>query len=290
MRLALTSKAVVIAGGPGVGKTTIVDTILQILAAKGVELALCAPTGRAARRMSEATGLEARTIHRLLEVDPRTGGFRRDADHPIDCGLLVVDEASMVDVRLMRAPARGGARRGGRAHRGRRRSAPLGGAGPSAGRHHRLRRRPRGAPHRGFRQAARSRIVTSAHRINRNVIPDLARPDGDSDFYFVPAEEPETAAARIVELVTTRIPKRFGFDAVRDIQVLCPMNRGGAGARSLNIELQAALNPAGERKVERFGWTFALGDRRCRSRTTTTRRSTTATSVRSPTSIPTPGS
>ena len=112
-----------------------------------------------------------------------------------------------------------------------------------------------------FRQAARSRIVTTAHGINRGAIPDLSRPEGDSDFYFVPAEDPETAAARIVELVKTRIPKRFGFDAMQDIQVLCPMNRGGAGARSLNIELQAALNPAGERKVERFGWTFAPGDK-----------------------------
>ena len=112
-----------------------------------------------------------------------------------------------------------------------------------------------------FRQAAQSRIVTTAHGINRSAIPDLSRPEGDSDFYFVPAEDPETAAARIVELVKTRIPKRFGFDAMQDIQVLCPMNRGGAGARSLNIELQAALNPAGDRKVERFGWTFAPGDK-----------------------------
>ena len=95
-----------------------------------------------------------------------------------------------------------------------------------------------------FRQAARSRIVTTAHGINRGAIPDLSRPEGDSDFYFVPAEDPETTAARIVELVKSRIPQRFGFDPVRDIQVLCPMNRGGAGARSLNIELQAALNPA----------------------------------------------
>ena len=112
-----------------------------------------------------------------------------------------------------------------------------------------------------FRQAARSRIVTTAHGINRSAIPDLSRPEGDSDFYFVPAEDPETAAARIVELVKTRIRQRFGFDAMQDIQVLCPMNRGGAGARSINIELQAALNPAGERKVERFGWTFAPGDK-----------------------------
>ena len=112
-----------------------------------------------------------------------------------------------------------------------------------------------------FRQAARSRIVTTAHGINRGAIPDLSRPEGESDFYFVAAEDPETAVSRIVELVKTRIPRRFGLDPVRDIQVLCPMNRGGAGARSLNIELQAALNPAGERKVERFGWTFAPGDK-----------------------------
>src|SRR6202021_3005574 len=102
-----------------------------------------------------------------------------------------------------------------------------------------------------------SRIITNAHRINRGAIPDLSRPEGDSDFYFVPADDPETALARIIDLVKKRIPQRFGFDPIRDIQVLCPMNRGGVGARSLNIELQAALNPAGDRKVERFGWTFA---------------------------------
>ena len=112
-----------------------------------------------------------------------------------------------------------------------------------------------------FRQAARSRIVTSAHGINRGAIPNLSKPEGDSDFYFVQADDPETAVPTIIELVKTRIPKRFGLDPVRDIQVLCPMNRGGAGARSLNIELQATLNPAGERKVERFGWTFAPGEK-----------------------------
>ena len=112
-----------------------------------------------------------------------------------------------------------------------------------------------------FRQAARRRIVTTAHGINRGAIPDLSRPEGESDFYFVAAEDPETAVSRIVELVKTRIPRRFGLDPVRDIQVLCPMNRGGAGARSLNVELQAALNPVGERKVERFGWIFASGNK-----------------------------
>jgi hypothetical protein len=112
-----------------------------------------------------------------------------------------------------------------------------------------------------FRQAAQSRIITSAHRINQGSIPDFNPPEAESDFYFVQVEDPETAVVRIIELVKTRIPKRFGLDPIRDIQVLCPMNRGGAGARSLNIELQASLNPAGDRKVARFGWTFAPGDK-----------------------------
>jgi exodeoxyribonuclease V alpha subunit len=112
-----------------------------------------------------------------------------------------------------------------------------------------------------FRQAAQSRIITSAHRINQGSIPDLSPHGADSDFYFVQADDPETGVARIIELVKTRIPKRFRLDPIRDIQVLCPMNRGGVGARSLNIELQTALNPAGDRKIERFGWTFAPGDK-----------------------------
>ena len=112
-----------------------------------------------------------------------------------------------------------------------------------------------------FRQAAQSHIIINAHRINQGVMPDLRKPEAESDFYFVEADNPETAVPRIIELVKTRIPRRFGLDAIRDVQVLCPMNRGGVGARSINIELQAALNPAGERKVERFGWTFAPGDK-----------------------------
>ena len=261
VRLALTSKILVITGGPGVGKTTIVNAILRILAAKGVTLLLCAPTGRAAKRMTEATGFEAMTVHRLLEVDPRSGGFKRNADNPLDCGLLVVDEASMVDVMLMQSLLR---------------AVPDGAALLIVGDIDQL---PSVGPGQVladiiasgavpvvrltevFRQAARSRIVASAHGINRGAIPNLGKPEGDSDFYFVQVDDPETAVPMIVELVKTRIPKRFGLDPVHDIQVLCPMNRGGAGARSLNIELQAALNPAGERRVERFGWTFAPGDK-----------------------------
>ncbi len=261
VRLALISKVVVITGGPGVGKTTIVKGILNILAAKGTNLLLCAPTGRAAKRMTEATGFEAKTIHRLLEVDPKTGGFKRGENNLLDCDLLVVDEASMVDTMLMRALLK---------------AVPDGAAMLIIGDIDQL---PSVGPGQVladiifsgavpvvrltevFRQAAQSRIIVSAHRINQGAIPDLSPPEGEADFYFVQADEPEKVVARIIELVKTRIPKRFGLNPIRDIQILCPMNRGGVGARSLNVELQAALNPAGERKVERFGWTFAPGDK-----------------------------
>jgi exodeoxyribonuclease V alpha subunit len=261
IRLALTSKALVITGGPGVCKTTIVKSILRILAVKGVRMLLCAPTGRAAKRMTEATGIEAKTIHRLLEVDPKSGGFKRNEGNCLDCDLLVVDEASMVDVLLMQALLK---------------AVPDGTALLIVGDIDQL---PSVGPGQVladvigsgalpvvrltelFRQAAESRIIINAHRINQGLMPDLAPPGRDTDFYFVPADDPERAVSRILELAGTRIPKRFGLDPIRDVQVLCPMNRGGVGPRSLNIELQAVLNPAADRKVERFGWTFAPGDK-----------------------------
>jgi exodeoxyribonuclease V alpha subunit len=264
IRLALTSKVLVMTGGPGVGKTTIVRAILRIVAAKGTELLLCAPTGRAAKRMTEATGFGAKTIHRLLEVDPKGGGFKRGEDNPLDCDLLVVDEASMVDVMLMQALLKAVPDKAALLIVGDIDQLPSVGPGQvladviSSGAVPVVRLTE------VFRQAAQSRIITSAHRINQGSMPDLSPPGPASDlsdFYFVPADDSETAVSRIIELVKTRIPKRFGLDPIRDIQVLCPMNRGGVGARALNIELQAALNPAGDRKVERFGWTFAPGDK-----------------------------
>jgi exodeoxyribonuclease V alpha subunit len=261
IKLALVSKVLVITGGPGVGKTTIVKGILRILSAKGVRLRLCAPTGRAAKRMTEATGFEAKTIHRLLEVDPKGGRFKRGEDYPLDCDLLVVDEASMMDVLLMQALLKAVPDNAAVLIVGDIDQLPSVGPGQvladiiSAGAVPVIRLTE------VFRQAAQSRIITSAHRINQGSIPDLSPPGTDSDFYFVQAEDPEAAVARIIELVKTRIPRRFALDPIRDIQVLCPMNRGGVGARSLNIELQAALNPAGDRTVERFGWTFAAGDK-----------------------------
>lgn len=261
IRRALLSKVLVITGGPGVGKTTIVNAILRILAAKGVTLLLCAPTGRAAKRMTEATGFEAKTIHRLLEVDAKGGGFKRNGENPLECDLLVVDETSMVDVMLMQALMKAVPDRAALLVVGDIDQLPSVGPGQVLADIITSNAVPVVRLTEVFRQAAQSRIITSAHKINQGFIPDLSRPEGESDFYFVQADDPETAVARIVDLVKTRIPQRFGLDPIRDIQVLCPMNRGGVGARSLNIELQAALNPAGARKVERFGWIFAPGDK-----------------------------
>jgi exodeoxyribonuclease V alpha subunit len=261
IRLALKSKVLILTGGPGVGKTTIVKGILRTLTAKGVGLLLCAPTGRAAKRMTEATGFEAKTIHRLLEVDPKGGGFKRGDNNPLDCDLLVVDEASMVDVMLMQALMKAVPDKAAVLIVGDIDQLPSVGPGQVLADIIASGAVPVVRLTEVFRQAAQSRIITSAHRINQGFIPDLSPPRTNSDFYFVQADDPETAVSRIIELVKTRIPSRFGLDSIRDIQVLCPMNRGGVGARSLNIELQSALNPAGERKVERFGWTFAPGDK-----------------------------
>jgi exodeoxyribonuclease V alpha subunit len=261
IRLALTKKALVVTGGPGVGKTTIVRSILRILAVKGVRMLLCAPTGRAAKRMTEATGFEAKTIHRVLEVDPKTGGFKRNEDNCLDCDLLVIDETSMVDVLLMQALMRAAPDRAALLVVGDIDQLPSVGPGQVLADVIGSAALPIVRLTEVFRQAAESRIIVNAHRINQGLMPDLAPPTGDSDFYFVPADDPEAAVSRILALVKSRIRKRFGLDPIRDVQVLCPMNRGGVGARSLNVELQAVLNPAGERKVERFGWTFARGDK-----------------------------
>jgi exodeoxyribonuclease V alpha subunit len=259
--IALGSKVLVITGGPGVGKTTIVNAILRILAAKDVKLLLCAPTGRAAKRMNEATGFEAKTIHRLLEVDPKGGGFRRDTENPLDCDLLVIDETSMVDVLLMHALLKAVPDKAALLVVGDVDQLPSVGPGQVLADMIASAAVPVVRLTEVFRQAAKSQVTVNAHRINQGIIPDLRKPEAESDFYFVEADDPETAVPRIIELVSNRIPRRFGLDPIRDVQVLCPMNRGGVGARSLNIELQAALNPAGDRKVERFGWTFAPGDK-----------------------------
>jgi exodeoxyribonuclease V alpha subunit len=260
---ALASKVLVITGGPGVGKTTLINAILQILAAKRLRIQLCAPTGRAAKRMAEATGLEAKTIHRLLEFDPASYGFRRNAELPLECDLLVVDETSMVDVPLMASllaaiPPEAALLLVGDVDQ-------LPSVGPGQVLADGIDSGALAVTRltEVFRQAASSRIITTAHAINAGAIPDLrSPPEGQSsDFYFLPAETPEQAVSLILKVVGERIPARFGFDPVGEVQVLCPMARGGCGSRSLNIELQQLLNPDPAEQVERFGWRFAPGDK-----------------------------
>jgi exodeoxyribonuclease V alpha subunit len=198
--------------------------------------------------MNEATDLEAKTIHRLLEVDPKGGGFRRNDANPLDCDLLVVDETSMVDVLLMNALVKAIPDKAALLIVGDVDQLPSVGPGQVLADMIASGAIPVVRLTEVFRQAAASRIIVNAHRINQGVIPDLRKPEAESDFYFVEAEDSETAVARIIELVKTRIPRRFGLDPICEIQVLCPMNRGGVGARSLNIELQAALNRGLQRR------------------------------------------
>lgn len=248
VRLALRSKVLVITGGPGVGKTTLVNAILKIVTAKGTDVQLCAPTGRAAKRLSESTGLEGKTIHRLLETDSGNGSFKRDDTNPLTCDLLVVDEASMVDVLLMRSLLRALPDSAALLIVGDVDQLPSVGPGQVLADIIGSDAVPVVRLTEVFRQAAQSRIITNAHRINEGKMPELSAEEG-SDFYFVEAAEPEVGLRKLLAVVKDRIPARFGLDPVRDVQVLCPMNRGGLGARSLNIELQQALNPAGDVKV-----------------------------------------
>jgi exodeoxyribonuclease V alpha subunit len=207
VRVALMSKVLVVTGGPGVGKTTLVNAILRILATKGVSILLEAPTGRAAKRMTETTGREAKTIHRLLEVDVKAGGFKRNTEHPLDCELLVIDEGSMVDVMLMSALLKAVPDNAALLLVGNVDQLPAVGPGQVLADIIASGAVPVAHLTEVFRQAAQSRIIQAAHRINRGELPDLSKPSDDSDFYFVQADTPE-------HIVKDRIPARFGVDCV----------------------------------------------------------------------------
>ena len=263
LKLALSSRVLVITGGPGVGKTTLVNTILLILRAKKVRCLLCAPTGRAAKRLSEATGVEAKTIHRLLEVQPATGRFGRNEANPLDCDSLTVDEVSMTDVVLMANVLRALPSNASLLLVGDIDQLPS--VGPGMVLRHLIESKvvPVVRLTEVFRQAAHSRIITNAHRINQGRLPEIPSKGIASDFFFIEREEPDQIAATLAEMVKTRIPSKFRLNPIRDIQVLCPMNRGSLGVRELNVRLQNEMNPArtDEPFVERFGWQFRPGDK-----------------------------
>lgn len=267
VRAAVMDKCVVITGGPGVGKTTIVRGIADITRAEHRSLALCAPTGRAAKRLAEATGMTAQTVHRLLELNPRTGSFERNIDTPLDADTVIVDEASMVDCALFRAlvialPPSAQLILVGDVDQ-------LPSVGPGAVLADVI---ASGAATvvrltEIFRQAAESQIVLNAHRINAGEAPTLSPPPGDdpdrTDFYFVSRDDPTAARATVVELCAERIPRTFGFDPLVDIQVLAPMHRGECGTTALNLALQERLNPQrpGARDLARGNRAFRAGDK-----------------------------
>ena len=246
VRTAARSKVMVLTGGPGTGKTTIINAIIKVFDEVRAKILLAAPTGRAAKRMAETSGREAKTIHRLLEFSPREDGFARNEDNPLACALLVVDEASMMDTMLFYHLLK---------------AAPLGATLLLVGDVHQL---PSVGPGNVlkdiiasgvvpvvelteiFRQSAESEIICNAHCINRGEVPSLeSSRDRLSDFYFIRQDDAEKVADLIVDLVKNHIPRRFNLDAVDDIQVLTPMHKGAAGAGNLNLRLQEALNGSG---------------------------------------------
>jgi exodeoxyribonuclease V alpha subunit len=229
--------------------------------ARGIVPALAAPTGRAAKRLAESTGTEAKTIHRLLESGPR--GFRRGADHPLECDLVVIDESSMVDIPLLDLLLAAVPQRAALLLVGDADQLPSVGPGQAFADVLASGAVPAARLVEIFRQAAESSIITNAHRVNQGEMPvfDADAESGAQDFFFVDARDAEEAADKLVRMVRDRIPARFGLDARRDVQVLCPMNRGPLGARALNVALQQALNPGTGPAVERFGWSFRVGDK-----------------------------
>ena len=261
VRTAARSKMMVLTGGPGTGKTTIINAIIKLFGEVRARILLAAPTGRAAKRMSETSGRESRTIHRLLEYSPKEDGFARNEDNPLACGLLVVDEASMMDTLLFYHLLK---------------AVPLGATLVLVGDVHQL---PSVGPGNVladiirsgvvpvvelteiFRQSAESEIICNAHLINRGEIPSLeSSKDRLSDFYFIHQNDAEKAAELIVDLVRNHIPRRFNLDPVDDIQVLTPMHKGAVGAGRMNACLQEALNPHGV-EVRRGDRCFRLHDK-----------------------------
>lgn len=266
----LQHKVSVITGGPGVGKTTIVNSIIRIIKAKNMHVALAAPTGRAAKRLRETTGMEAKTIHRLLKFDPHNRTFVHDSKNQLSANFVIVDEASMIDITLMHYLLRAIRDDAALLIVGDVDQLPSVGPGSVLADIIKSQTIATTRLTEIFRQAANSRIIVNAHRINQGEFPIYdkagendrdAEDKSASDFYFISCATPEEIQEKLVHVVTQRIPEKFGFNPYTDIQVLTPMNRGGLGTRSLNLVLQEKLNAASVPRINKFGSTFAPRDK-----------------------------
>ncbi|MGH7275300.1 MAG: SF1B family DNA helicase RecD2 [Nitrospiria bacterium] len=263
IKMALTEKLLIITGGPGTGKTTILKCLIEILEKKGVKILLAAPTGRAAKRMEEATARQAKTIHRLLEFSPKGGGFQRNQERPLQADLIILDEASMIDLLLMNHLLK---------------AVPLQATLLLVGDIDQLPSVGPGQVLRDiidagvvpvirltdvFRQGEESLIPLNAHKINEGLLPTLKAPELGThcDFYFWECSDPEEMMEQVKKLVSDRIPQTFHIDPVEDIQVLSPMHKGNLGVSILNQELQALLNPVGGKEVTRVGRLFRVRDK-----------------------------
>ena len=260
IKCATENKVMVITGGPGTGKTTIINAILKIFSKLKVRIMLAAPTGRAAKRMSETTGHEAKTIHRMLEYSIKKGGFQKNDEYPLDCDLVIVDEASMIDTILMHHLLKAIPPKATFILVGDVNQLPSVGAGNVLRDIIASGAVPVVELNEIFRQAKESLIIVNAHKINHGILPSLKPSGPKDDFYFIEQEDPEEVLRIILELVKERVPRRFGLDPVDDIQVLTPMHRGTVGAGNLNAELQKALNP-GQDGVIRGNRNFRINDK-----------------------------
>jgi exodeoxyribonuclease V alpha subunit len=258
---ALESKALVITGGPGTGKTTIINAILNVFGKHDRRILLSAPTGRAAKRMSEATGRPAKTIHRLLEFSFKAGGFQRNENKPLSCDVLVVDETSMIDVILMYQLLKAVPKDAVLILVGDVNQLPSVGPGNVLTDIIASEAVPVVRLTDIFRQAEKSRIIVNAHKINRGDMPHTGTFAAGDDYCFIEQDDPEKLAGIVVELVRNRIPRRFNLDPFSDIQVLTPMHKGHLGSENLNGLLQEALNGGGGLTLERGGKKFRVNDK-----------------------------
>lgn len=251
----------IITGGPGVGKTTLIKSLIKILNAKKVKTVLCAPTGRAAKRLEETSGMEAKTIHRLLEGRP--GGFARNKSNPIEGDLLIVDESSMIDIILMSHLIRALPTSAHLIMVGDVDQLPSVGPGSVLSDLLECKKIPYVRLTEVFRQAAESQIITMAHQINSGQFSELKKSEFSDDFFFIERDEPEKARDTIINLVNKRIPQSFAINSIKDIQVLCPMNKGALGVHEINKKLQESSNPRSKELgyIEKFGNEFRPGDK-----------------------------